>query len=144
MVENGSDRFALAERERLQMGRKHVFCINGSSVFLDLVRELLEDESYNVTTTNYVPRTYDQIASLHPDLLILDVVIGVEAGWALMERLRDESGTRGIPMIVTSTSQTLLDRAKELAKPNGHIYYLPMPFDTQTMLDMVDGLIGVA
>lgn len=144
MLESDIHQPTLPEAERRQMGRKHVFCINGSSVFLDLVRDLLEDESYNVTTTNYVPRTYDQIASLHPDLLILDVVVGIQAGWALLERLRDESATRGIPMIVTSTSQKLLDHAEELAKPNGHIYYLPMPFDTQTMVEMVNSLVGSA
>ena len=133
-----------SESERRQMARRHVFCVNGSSTFLDVVRELLEDERYNVTTTNFVPLTYDQIAALHPDLLIVDVVIGIQAGWDLLERLRDEAGTRGIPVIVTSTSQALLDRAEALAQPNGAKHYLVMPFDIATMLEMVTDLIGPA
>jgi len=126
------------------MARKHVFCINGSSAFLDVVRELLEDESYNVTTTNFVPLTYDQIAVLKPDLLIVDVVVGIQAGWDLLEHLRNEMTTRGIPLIVTSTSQLLLNRAEELAQPNGQKLYLVMPFDIDAMLKMVDNLIGPA
>ena len=126
------------------MARKHVFCVNGSSAFLDVVRELLEDESYNVTTTNFVQLTYDQIAALKPDLLIVDVVVGVQAGWDLLEHLRNEAATRGIPLIVTSTSQLLLDRAEILAQPNGQKLYLVMPFDIATMLTMVNDLIGSA
>lgn len=133
-----------SERERIQMARKHVFCVNGSSAFLDIVRELLEDESYNVTTTNFVPLTYDQVAVLKPDLLIVDVVVGIHAGWDLLEQLRDEVITKGIPVIVTSTSQLLLDRAEELAQPNGHRLYLVMPFDIDAMLKMVTSLIGPA
>jgi response regulator RpfG family c-di-GMP phosphodiesterase len=34
-----------------QMKRQHVFVINGSPDFLDIMRELLQDEAYNVTTT---------------------------------------------------------------------------------------------
>ena len=133
-----------SESERRQMGRRHVFCVNGSSTFLDVVRELLEDERYNVTTTNFVPLTFEQLEALHPDLLIVDVVIGIQAGWVLLERLRDEAGTRGIPVIVTSTSQALLDRAEALARPNGAKHYLVMPFDITTMLEMVTDLIGPA
>jgi hypothetical protein len=39
------------------MARKHIFCVNSSPTFLDLLRELFQDERYNVTTTNFVPHT---------------------------------------------------------------------------------------
>ena len=40
---------------REQMARQHVYVVNGSPGFLEVVRELLQDEHYNVTTTNFVP-----------------------------------------------------------------------------------------
>jgi hypothetical protein len=43
-----------------QMRRQHIFVVNGSVEFLDVVRELLQEERYNVTTTNFVPRTFHQ------------------------------------------------------------------------------------
>jgi CheY-like chemotaxis protein len=130
--------------ERAQRARKHICCVNGSSVFLDVVRELLEDERYNITTTNFVPLTFDQIAVLQPDLLIIDVVVGIQAGWDLLEQLRDAAALRGIPVIVTSTSQALLERAEALAAPNGAKHYLAMPFDLDVLLGMVHDLIGSA
>jgi len=51
-----------------QMQRQHVFVVNGSVEFHDVVRELLQDEHYNVTTTNFIPRTFHQIET-HLDLL---------------------------------------------------------------------------
>ena len=72
--------------DRSQERRKHVFAINGSPEFLNVVRELFQEEGYNVTTTNFVPNSFAQIEALHPDALIVDIVIGQEAGWELLER----------------------------------------------------------
>jgi CheY-like chemotaxis protein len=130
--------------ERSQMERKHIFCINGSSAFLDVVRALFEEEHYNITTTNFVPLTFDQILALKPDLLIVDVVYGVQAGWALLDRLTHDAATHPIPVIVTSTNHSLLERAETLAVPNGARLYLDMPFDIETILTMVHELIGTA
>ena len=38
-----------------QMRRQHIFVVNGSAAFLDVVRELLQDEQYNVTTPTSSP-----------------------------------------------------------------------------------------
>jgi CheY-like chemotaxis protein len=89
--------------ESAQHGRKHIFCVNGAADFLALLAELFSEERYNVTTTNYVPETFAKISALQPDLLIIDLVIGAHAGWALLERLAQEATTQGIPVIVTSS-----------------------------------------
>jgi CheY-like chemotaxis protein len=135
---------AISDAERAQMARKHIFCINGSSAFLDVVRALFEEEHYNITTTNFVPLTFDQILALKPDLLIVDVVYGVQAGWALLDRLTHDAATHPIPVIVTSTNHSLLERAEALAMPNGAKLYLDMPFDIEHLLAMARQLIGMA
>ena len=53
--------------ERLQIDRQHIFAVDGAPEFLDLVRALFQYERYNVTTTNFVPRTFDHIAVVQPD-----------------------------------------------------------------------------
>jgi CheY-like chemotaxis protein len=95
------------------MGRKHIFIVNRDPAFLELLRTLLQDEEdYNVTTTNFVPETFDQIVALEPSLLIIDLSIGEQAGWHLLERLEDEAIARKIPVIVVSTDQRLLNQVK--------------------------------
>ena len=73
--------------EERNQPRTHVFAINSSVEFLNVVRELLQEEGYAVTTTNYVPDTFEGIAALHPDVLVVDVAVGQQAGWELLERL---------------------------------------------------------
>ena len=105
-----SDNGARATPEQMQ--RQHIFVVNGSADFLDVVRELLQDEHYNVTTTNFVPRTFKQVETAQPSLLIVDLIHGEMAGWDLLAELRLEAATRNIPMILVSTSNQLLEKAE--------------------------------
>ncbi len=108
-----------------QMQRQHIFVVNGSADFLDVVRELLQDEHYNVTTTNFVPQTFKQIEIARPSLLIVDLIHGEMAGWDLLAELRQEAATRDIPVILVSTSKQLLEKAEDGAGDLGWRPLLP-------------------
>jgi CheY-like chemotaxis protein len=111
---------------------------------LNIVRELFQEERYNVTTTNFVPNSFEQIAALQPDVLIVDVVVGQEAGWELLERLHAAAATTGIPVLVISTSERLLDIAQEQATRYGQHRYLEKPFDLEALLREIRAMIGEA
>ena len=134
----------MAKAEREQMARKHIFVVNGSAEFLDILRDLLQEEQYNVTTTNFVPRTFEQIEALRPDLLMIDLVVGQQAGWDLLERLRNQALTRGIPVIVTSTDKRLLDRAMGDSPHNGDKRFMAKPMNLDELLEAIQSLIGGA
>src|SRR5688572_8377828 len=127
--------------DRHQEGRKHILAINGAPAFLDVVRELFQGEGYNVTTTNYVPNSFALIEALQPDALIVDVVIGQQAGWELLERLHAEAATSGIPVLVVSTDPRLLDRAQEQAARYGNHRTLAKPFGLDDMLEAIREMI---
>jgi DNA-binding response OmpR family regulator len=145
-LDRGFDRHAGegAVEDRSQERRKHIFAINGSPAFLSIVRELFQEEAYNVTTTNYVPNSFDQIAALHPDALIVDIVIGQSAGWELLEQLHAAAATTGIPVLVLSTNPRLLVQAQEQAARYGNHRYLDKPFDLDALLAHIREMIGEA
>ena len=97
--------------DRNQVPRRHVFAINTSPEFLNVVRELFQEEGYHVTTTNFAPNSFAQIEALQPDALIVDIAIGQEAGWELLEQLDADADTAGIPVLVVSTDPRLLAHA---------------------------------
>ena len=130
--------------DRSQEQRQHIFAINGSPDFLNVIRDLFQDEAYNVTTTNFVPNSFDQIAALHPDALIVDIVIGQQAGWELLERLNTEAATTGIPVLVVSTDPGLLETAQEHAARYGENRYLIKPFGLDEILAHIREMIGEA
>lgn len=130
--------------DRTQEARKHIFVINGAPEFLNLMRDVFQDERFNVTTTNYVPNSFDQIAALRPDALIMDIVVGQQAGWELLERLHKAAATTGIPVLVVSTNSALLDRAQAQAERFGTQHYLGKPFDLNDLLANIQEMIGAA
>lgn len=127
-----------------QMTRKHVYVVNGSPVFLDIVRQLLQDERYNVTTTNFVPLSFETIEAAQPEMLIIDLVLGEQAGWDLLARLRHAASTRDIPLLLISTTPDLLMEAKEKHEDFGGDRYLLKPFDLDDLLAEIHALIGDA
>jgi CheY-like chemotaxis protein len=127
-----------------QMERQHVFIVNGSPEFLDIIRELLQDEHYNVTTTNFVPRSFETIESARPDLLVIDLVLGERASWELLGRLRESASTRNIPVLLMSTTPRLLDVAREQHESFGGDRYLNKPFILDDLLQVIQEMIDTA
>ena len=127
-----------------QMARKHVYVVNGSPAFLDIMRELLQGENYNVTTTNFVPLSFEAIEAAQPQLLIIDLVIGEQAGWDLLTRLRVAVLTRNIPVLLVSTGPDLLEDARQRHDAFGGDRFLTKPFDLDDLLDNINQLIGTA
>lgn len=130
--------------EARQGDRKHIFAVNHDPVFLDLVRELLQDETYNVTTTNYVPRTWDQIAALQPSLLLIDLSPYSRAGWDLLEHLHVEGITSRIPIIVTSTDPSSLAQVRRDRDRFGGDKVVAKPFQIHALLNAIRALVGPA
>ena len=124
--------------------RPHVFAINASPDFLNIVRELFQEEGYNVTTTNFAPNSFTQIEALKPDALIIDIAIGQDAGWDLLEQLDADADTAGIPVLVVSTDPKLLARAEEQAARYGKHRFLAKPLDLDAMLQAIQEMIGDA
>jgi DNA-binding response OmpR family regulator len=130
--------------EARQGERQHIFAINHDPEFLDAVRVLLQDERYNFTTTNYVPRTWEQIAALEPNLLLVDLSPRSQAGWDLLEHLHAEGVTSRIPIVVTSTDQHLLERVQAEPARYGGDRVITKPLDIDVLLGAIRALIGPA
>ena len=130
--------------ERRQMARQHIFVVTGAPEFLSLVRALLQGADFNVTTTNYVPQTFDAVATLDPSLLIVDLEIGRQAGWNLLEQLQRGAATRGIPVILSSDEPHLLEQARADADRYGKHRIFVKPFDITDLVATVHEIIGPA
>jgi twitching motility two-component system response regulator PilH len=128
--------------DRSQVGRQHVFAINASAAFLNVVRDLFQEEDYEVTTSNIVPTSFAQIAAAQPDALIVDLVPGEQAGLELLERLHTDAVTTGIPVLVCSTNPRLLEQAQAQAERYGTHRYLAKPFDVDALLTHVQAMTG--
>ena len=91
-----------------------------------------------------MPNSFEQIEALQPDALIIDVAIGQEAGWDLLEQLNADADTRAIPVLIVSTDPRLLAYAQSQAERFGSHRFLSKPLNLDDMLQIVRELVGEA
>ncbi len=98
-----------------QSQRRHVLVINDTPQILDLFVELLEEAGYRVTPNRFTVETdrlLIQTKELHPDLIVLDLIIGDEGlGWQFLQMLKMDRKARAIPVVVCTAA---VHQAQEL------------------------------
>ena len=119
--------------------RARIAVINDDTTFLDLMRELLEEEgNYEVLICREWDSAYQFVKQAQPDLVIQDIRIGGEEhGWTILNLLTLDPATRPIPMIVCSAAIQSLHEHQDLLSTYG-IRVLPKPFDLDTLLRTIE------
>lgn len=119
--------------------RARIAVVNDDTVFLELMRDLLENEAaYEVKVCKEWEGAYQFVKSERPDLIIQDIRIGGEEhGWTILNLLTLDPQTRDIPTIVCSAAITSLHEHQEMLTQFG-IRALPKPFDLDTLLNTIE------
>jgi len=120
-----------------------VAVIDGDEPFLALMREVFTMEGYAVVTARHPTDALALLRDTHPDLLLLDLVLGrtLSDGLALLRALDTPAHDRPrpLPVIVTATSTDLLSTyAAAFTAP--HVATLAKPFDLADLLHLVSAL----
>lgn len=76
-----------------------------------------------------------------PDLVILDLMMPGTSGWEVLQALRGDPATKGIPVLVLSAKQTLGDVERSLSL--GANDYLHKPFENSRLRKKVYGMLGL-
>lgn len=85
--------------------RKHIVAINNSTDILAILDDLLTAEGYRVTTQLYRDHSIAEVASLKPDLVLLDYQWATDdAGWTLLQLLRLYPDTTKIPIVLCTAA----------------------------------------
>jgi CheY-like chemotaxis protein len=122
--------------------RRHVLVIEDDQGNVDLFRDVLEEEQYRVSVTASPDLEISDVLALAPDLLLLDLRFqdGM-AGIALLQRLKADSRSRSIPVLVCSADHRQLnDLRDQLVAWDCGI--LAKPFDLADLLAMVQACLA--
>lgn len=127
-------------------GRKRplALVVNDTQEILDLFRDILEEEEFEVVLTTFTPRDLDELVSVDPDIVILDFMIGNEAvGWQLLQKMKMHQATQGIPVVVC-TGAVQLARELEGQLASKTVGVVLKPFDIDDLLRTLNATIGLA
>lgn len=125
------DAFCLhAGREGHILMAKTVLIVEDDRNIADLLRLYLEKEGYTVVIAPDGMRGVEQFRTVHPSLVLLDVMLPGLDGFAVLQRAR-AAGVR-TPVLMLTARAELEDCVRGL--DGGADYYLTKPFQTQELL----------
>lgn len=120
------------------------FVVNDTQEILDLFREILEEEGFEVVLSTFAPRDLDELIAVDPDLVILDFMIGYESfGWQLLQKMKMHRETDDIPTVVC-TGAVQLARELEGHLTSKSVGVVLKPFDIDDLLLTVSATIDLS
>ena len=110
-----------------------VLIVNDDQMQLDLLRDLLEPEGYRTFLALSARRALEITAAVRMDIIISDVVMPEMSGMELCRRLKRDSHTSGIPVLLVSALRKE-DAAMLEGFEAGADEYLEIPFRHEELL----------
>ena len=102
----------------------------------ELLQLYLEKEGYAVTIATDGGQGLQKFRAIHPDLVLLDVMMPVMDGWAVCRAIRTESQT---PIIMLTAKSETEDKITGLR--TGADYYITKPFEMRELLARIEAVL---
>lgn len=104
---------------------------------IDLIRLILARKGYNVKGAAGGVEGIRLVKEIHPDLVLLDLMMPDMDGWEVYQQMKAEASLRDIPVIVVTAKAQNIDKVLGLhiAKVDD---YIAKPFSPQELMDSVD------
>ena len=127
---------------RANLAAVRVLAVDDSTDTRDLITVVLETCGANVTTASSMREALDVLAGWKPDLLICDIGMPEEDGYALIRTIRDLAPEQGgkVPAIALTGYVRVEDRMRALEA--GYQMFVPKPIEAGELCTVVATLVG--
>jgi DNA-binding response OmpR family regulator len=124
--------------------RKRILVINDDQDILDLYKDLLEEEGYEVITSKLAFEHPMAVEAHRPHLVILDLKFGSQMeGWKMMQKLRMYRPTAELPLIIcTAACREAREQEDHLSAEGIGIVY--KPFQIEQLIQAVQHAFAAA
>jgi CheY-like chemotaxis protein len=120
------------DRDCLQPGDATLLIVENDLAFARLILESAREKGFKVLVTSLGAAALAMAREYKPAAMTLDIFLPDIDGWRVMERLKNDTATRHIPVCVISTEE-----ARERALALGALGTLAKPVQTREALDSV-------
>jgi len=123
------------------MAKRKVLIIDDNATIGKLLASRLSANDFTVVIASNGPEGLKKAATERPDIILLDITMpdmdGVEVGM----KLRKESFTKSIPIIMLTArgERTIINLTEERFKPEG---YIIKPFNPEKLLEEIDRILN--
>lgn len=102
---------------------------------VQLIANLLEPQGYNCIQASDGVEAMERARSERPDLILLDIVMPGQDGFATCRQLKRDTTTKDIPVVIVSSKNGESDRF--WAQRQGAADYLSKPFSPNDLMSLV-------
>lgn len=115
------------------MNEKRILIVDDDESILEAISILLEGFGYSVDSTLRGDEIYKKIHMFSPDVILLDVLISGNDGRVICKKLKTDTHTKDIPVIMISAHPS----AKKELQEYGADDFLEKPFESEDLLAKV-------
>ena len=120
--------------------QKKILIVEDEESLLKLESILLTTKGYLVQGVTNGVAALEAIEEEMPDLVLLDVMLPKMDGFEVCSRIKQNSDTRHIPVILLTAKKTPDDVAR--GQEVGADHYITKPFKSAMVMDVIESLIN--
>ncbi len=117
-----------------------ILAVDDDIDILDLVQMSLTADGFDVVTASNGPDALEQARAHSPDLILLDLMMPGMGGFEVMEKLKADSQTRTIPVIMLTARAQTHEKVQGLNA--GADDYITKPFDLKELTARIESVLG--
>lgn len=126
-------------RGRTEVGVKRILVVDDEVSIAETLSIVFEDEGFACAIAGNGRAALDEARRQRPDLVVLDLMMPVMDGRAMLQAMRAEPSLRDVPVVVMSAAPALF--AELPVRPQA---FLQKPFDIETMVATAKSFLGGA
>jgi len=115
--------------------KQKILVLDDNPDILDIISYILAEKGYEVMSLDHGEDIFLVIQQFHPDLVLMDVMLGSMDGRAICSQLKHGSETFALPVILISASHDLAQSLKQDGAPND---FIAKPFDIDHLVKKVE------
>lgn len=112
-----------------------ILIADDSTTTVDMIKAALEEEKFKVITANDGQEALDKTFHENPDLILLDVEMPKINGYLVCKKLKEDSKTKDIPIVMLTVKDTESDKQWGLGM--GADEYLTKPFEPEKLVEII-------
>jgi two-component system, OmpR family, alkaline phosphatase synthesis response regulator PhoP len=117
-----------------------ILVVDDSPELLGIISQRMRERGFTVTTASDGEAALEQARVVHPDLVLLDVVMPKKSGWEVARAMRNDPALSTTKIIImTALGEELNENASPLF---GADLTLDKPFDLGQLDDAVDAMLA--
>jgi DNA-binding response OmpR family regulator len=111
--------------------------LNDDEFILNLYKLLFEEQGYTLHLARIAFEDVRDIEDLHPDLIILDIKLGIHyEGFSMLQQMRMYPPTKDIPVIICTAALNMVTEQESTLRAKG-IPVIYKPFSLEEILTAV-------